>query len=280
VITFGKIYLILLFFVCFQIIAQPAYASSSDICEANKKNELQRKELDESKNIYSHGGIIRTDTTKKEINLVFTAHEFADGFETITKTLNGNDVKASFFFTGDFYRNKDFEDMIFNLKDYGHYLGAHSDKHLLYASWENRDSTIITKEEFRKDVLDNYTEMGKFGIQKTDASYFLPPYEWYNSEISEWCREIGLTIINFTPGTYSNQDWTIPEMGERYFSNDFIYNKILSYEESSSCGLNGFILLIHFGTDPRREEKFYNRLDELITELKKRGYTFRRLDNI
>lgn len=260
--------------------AQAVVALDSYDFERINKFNLRQEILRDDKNIYSHGGIIRMDTTKKEINLVFTAHEFADGFETITNTLNKYGVKASFFFTGDFYRNKDYEEMVVYLKENGHYLGAHSDKHLLYASWENRDSTLITKKEFFKDVLDNYKEMEKFGIQKADALYYLPPYEWYNSKISGWCRELGLTLINFTPGTSSNQDWTITEMGERYFSNDFIFDKILSYEESSTCGLNGFILLIHFGTDPRREEKFYNCLGDLITELKRRGYNFRRLDNI
>jgi hypothetical protein len=34
------------------------------------------------------------------------------------------------------------------------------------------------------------------------------------------------------------------------------------------------MLMIHFGTDERRTEKFYDRLPALIKELKKRGYTF------
>ncbi len=38
--------------------------------------------------------------------------------------------------------------------------------------------------------------------------------------------------------------------------------------------LNGHLLMIHFGTDERRIEKFYDRLPALIKELKKKGYTF------
>ena len=38
--------------------------------------------------------------------------------------------------------------------------------------------------------------------------------------------------------------------------------------------LNGHLLMIHFGTDERRIEKFYDRLPALIKELKKRGYSF------
>jgi len=44
--------------------------------------------------------------------------------------------------------------------------------------------------------------------------------------------------------------------------------------------LNGFILLMHFGTDAKRTDKFYNRLDELITTLKKSGYKFTSIDQV
>lgn len=225
---------------------------------------------------YSHGAIIRTDKTKKRIHLVFTGGSFADGYETIKKTLDKHNIKASFFFTGDFYRNPDFAELISELKKNGHYLGAHSDKHLLYASWEKRDSTLVTKKEFVQDIKDNYAEMAKFGIEKDDAPFYLPPYEWYNREIAEWCEEIGLILINFSPGTYSNQDWSHPELGKGYYSSDFIYDKILKYEEEN--GMNGFILLSHIGATPKRPDKFYLRLDDLITELKQRGYQFELLD--
>ncbi|MFZ4621856.1 MAG: glycoside hydrolase family 9 protein, partial [Bacteroidota bacterium] len=59
-----------------------------------------------------NGGIIRMDTTKKEIYLVFTGHEFADGSETITSVLSKHKIKASFFFTGDFYRTGRFTSLI------------------------------------------------------------------------------------------------------------------------------------------------------------------------
>lgn len=40
-------------------------------------------------------------------------------------------------------------------------------------------------------------------------------------------------------------------------------------------GLNGHLMLIHFGTDDRRTDKFYNGyLDKMIKTLKRKGYTF------
>ena len=38
-------------------------------------------------------------------------------------------------------------------------------------------------------------------LQETGEAYlFLPPYEWYNQTISNWAKELGLTLINYTPG--------------------------------------------------------------------------------
>jgi len=225
---------------------------------------------------YHKGALIRLDSTKKNIALVFTGHEFADGYKTITETLNKFNIKGNFFFTGDFYRNPEFADIIINLKKSGHYLGAHSDKHLLYNSWEKRDSTLVTRLQFEKDIIDNYREMLKFGISKDDAPWFLPPYEWYNNEIASWTEGLGLKLINFTPGTKSNQDWTIPS-GSYYFSSDSIYSTIVNFEESSTNGMNGFLLLTHFGTHPERIDKFYAKLEQLILHLKQKGYKFVRL---
>jgi endoglucanase len=224
------------------------------------------------------GGIIRTDQLKKEIHLVFTGHEFADGGTIIRGVLKSQGIKASFFFTGDFYRNPRFSHLISTLKKEGHYLGAHSDKHLLYCSWEKRDSLLVDKETFQRDLLANYAEMKRFGVKRSDAPYFLPPFEWYNDSISTWSRELGLTLVNFTSGTYSNADWTHPELGTQYLSSDTIYARILRYEASRADGLNGFLLLTHIGTDARRKDKFYFLLDSLITNLKKRGYRFASLN--
>jgi len=228
---------------------------------------------------FAAGGIIRTDRARKEIHLVFTGHEFADGGEVIRSVLKKHSIKASFFLTGDFYRNPQFIKLLMALKKDGHYLGAHSDKHLLYCSWEKRDSLLVTKDDYCRDVLDNYREMEWFGVKRADARYFLPAFEWYNDTIAAWSKELGLVLVNFTPGTYSNADWTHPELGNQYLSTDTIYARILRFEQSRPDGLNGFLLLTHIGTDPRRKDKFYSRLDELVTTLKNKGYRFTLLND-
>jgi endoglucanase len=120
------------------------------------------------------GALNRLSTSYKEINLVFTGHEFTEGGESILKTLKKHKIKASFFFTGDFIRNN--KDLVKRLKAEGHYIGAHSDKHLLYCDWTKRDSTLISKQTFFQDLKNNFIELEKLGIEKKDASVFMPPF--------------------------------------------------------------------------------------------------------
>jgi peptidoglycan/xylan/chitin deacetylase (PgdA/CDA1 family) len=224
--------------------------------------------------------IIRGDTTQKKIALVFTGDEFADGGEFIAQTLQEKNIKASFFLTGNFYRNPNFKKIIRTLKKNGNYLGSHSDKHLLYCDWEKRDSLLVTKEEFTNDLNRSYHELSKWGIQKNDAHYFLPPYEWYNDSITSWTSQMNLQLVNYSPGTRSTADYTYPEMGKRYVGSAEVYASIIDFEKKSPSGLNGFILLVHIGTDPRRTDKFYNMLPRLIDELRSKGYEWVRIDQL
>ena len=212
--------------------------------------------------------------------MVSTGDGFADGGKYIAKVLKEENIHGSFFLTGNFYRNKKFKKIIKDLKRNGNYLGSHSDKHLLYCDWKKRDSLLVTKQEFTEDLQNAYKELNKWNIEKNEAHYFLPPYEWYNDSIAKWTNEMGLQLVNFTPGTRSNADYTYPEMGNKYVNSDSVFNSIIHYEMRSSNRLNGFILLVHLGTDPRRTDKFYKRLPELINELKERGYQFVRIDEL
>jgi peptidoglycan/xylan/chitin deacetylase (PgdA/CDA1 family) len=220
------------------------------------------------------GGIVRMDTTSTAVYLMFSGHEFADGGEVIRATLRDDSVRASFFFTGDFYRNPSCAPLIRSLLADGHYLGPHSDRHLLYADWSQRDSLLVTREEFLADLAANYAAMKPFGISKEYAPFFLPPYEWHNREVARWCDSVGVTLVNLTPGTFTNSDYTHPGMGAQYAGSDSIMARLMRVERSSRAGLKGALLLLHIGTDPRRTDKLYARLGELIRDLRSRGYTF------
>lgn len=221
------------------------------------------------RNIYRDGGIIRTDPSVRHIDFVFTAADKADGADRIISTLRKYNIKGGFFFTGEFFEM--YPDVVRRLVAEGHYVGSHSYGHLLYAPWGKRDSLLVTRQEFEEDMFKSYKVLREFGI--TDAPYFIPPYEHYNATISSWARQLGLQVINYTPGTLTNGDYTTPGMS-RYFSSKEILGKIREYERTDPDGLNGHIMLIHFGTDPSRTDKFYDKLPGLIRELRRKGYSF------
>lgn len=220
-------------------------------------------------NVYINGGIVQTNPNKKNITLVFTADDMADGAESILHTLKKEKIQGAFFFTGRFFNL--YPDVVRRLVAEGHYVGSHSYGHLLYMPWTDRDSLLVTRSEFVEDMRQSYAKLAEFGIKPSDAPYFIPPYEYYNRTIASWARGIGLQIINYTHGTGSNGDYTTPDM-KNYMSNRYILDKVMSYEKEHT--LNGHLLLVHFGTSPERKEKFYNELPYLIRRLKKKGYKF------
>lgn len=226
---------------------------------------------------YSHGAIIRGDSSHKKIALVFTGHEFGGGLKSITQTLAREKIKASFFVTG-LFANQNLSTLK-TLRSKGHYIGPHSQQHLLYADWKNRDCLFVTRAEFEADLLENYATLAKLGIKKEAAPVFLPPYEWYNDSIATWANALGLTLINNTPGTLSAADYTTPSM-PNYRNTDTIYQSIMAKALDMPFGLNGYFLLLHAGADKERVDASHLVLPLLIEELKKLGYEFVRADEM
>jgi peptidoglycan/xylan/chitin deacetylase (PgdA/CDA1 family) len=118
--------------------------------------------------------------------------------------------------------------------------------------------------------------MEAFGIASGKAPFFLPPYEWCNCAVVDWGRQMGITTINFTPGIRSNADYTTPDM-PNYRSSEQIMADLKQFESTDPNGLNGTIVLIHLGTAPQRTDKFYQKLDEFLEFLTKKGYVLSKL---
>lgn len=222
---------------------------------ASKQSEASN----ETNFTYSHGAIVKADSTKKEIALVFTADEFGEGLPVIIKTLHKQNVKDSFFFTGRFYRDKKFQPSIQQLNKDGNYLGPHSNNHLLYNDWNNRDSLLITHEQFVADLQKNLNTMQQQNITVHHPQYFIPPYEWWNDTIAAWCKNFDLKLFCFTPGIRTNADYTYPEMNN-YKSSEWILQSLKDQQAKNANAFNGAIILIHAGTDARRKDNYITGL--------------------
>ncbi|MFZ4559456.1 MAG: polysaccharide deacetylase family protein [Saprospiraceae bacterium] len=217
----------------------------------------------------NQNAIIRSDRAERRVRLLFTGHEFADGAAHILKTLKRQKVKGYFFLTGDFVRR--FPTITRQLYRKGHYVGPHSDKHLLYCDWDKRDSLLVEKEAFLADLEANYQALEAIGVPRQEPALYVAPYEWYNTTISLWCTEKGIKLINFTPSTGTNADYTYPGM-DNYRSSDLLLRQLLDKEKQNPGWLAGAHLLIHIGTDPRRTDKLYYQLGNLVSTLRERGY--------
>lgn len=214
-----------------------------------------------------HGGVVRGPTDAKRLALVFTGGEFADGVPTILRVCAERKIPASFFVTGDFLRQH--ADAARSIVAAGHLLGPHGDAHLLYCDWADRAKSLVTREQFEADLRKNQADLAAIGAPP--SPYFLPAFEWYNAETAAWAKSMGLTLVNFTPGSGSNRDY-IPEGEPKFAPSADIARGILDYEHRDPRGLNGFLLLLHAGS--RRADKMHAHLDGLVGDLQRRGYTF------
>jgi len=61
-----------------------------------------------------------------------------------------------------------------------------------------------------------------------------------------------------------------------YTKSDEIINKLFNFERENN--LNGALILIHPGVSEEREDKLYDRLNEIIERLTGAGYSFERLN--
>ncbi len=226
-----------------------------------------------------HGGVMRGPRDARRLALIFTGGDYGEGAETILDALRERGVPAAFFLTGGFLDAPGNAPAIRRMVAEGHDLGPHSDAHLLYCPWEDRSRTLVTRDEFRRDLLENLRKLHRFGADPAKFGFFVPPYEWYNRQIVDWCSQLGLTVISFTPGTRCQADWA-PEGHRAFVSSAGIAETVLTYESSRPDGLNGFLLLMHLGSGPGRTDKFHSHVGPLIDALAARGYRFVRVGQL
>lgn len=228
---------------------------------------------------FVHGAPVRGDTSKKQLALIFTGGDFGEGSQHILDELARRKIKASFFVTGDFLRKPDLLPHLKRMIADGHYLGPHSDSHPLYCPWEDRGKTLVTEKFFHQDLQKNIDDLRALGAlpDRSQFIYFIPPFEWYNDDQTRWSRDAGALLFNFTPGSGSNRDWA-PESHDSFVPSRKIFDDILAFERKDPAGLNGFLLLLHLGS--QRNDKMHVLLGPLLDELKNRGYSFVRVDDL
>jgi peptidoglycan/xylan/chitin deacetylase (PgdA/CDA1 family) len=149
---------------------------------------------------------------------------------------------------------------------------------LLYASWDDRDKSLVSEDVFKKDLRKNLAALGAIGAVRRDQPlYFIAPYEHFNRDQVRWSRELGVTLFNFTPGSGSNRDYA-REGDKPFVPSQKIFDDILAHEKKDPHGLNGFLLLLHLGSG--RKDPFHPLIGPICDKLRQRGYEFERVDRL
>jgi peptidoglycan/xylan/chitin deacetylase (PgdA/CDA1 family) len=225
------------------------------------------------------GAIVRGPRNAARLALVFTGGDYGEGTSTILDELAARHVRASFFLTGGFLNQPAHATDIRRMIAEGHYVGPHSDAHLLYCSWEDRRRTLVSEARFRSDLERNIDRLARFGLTRGQITFFLPPFEWYNPQVAAWTRRAGLVLVNYTPGTRSNSDY-LPDRDPRFIPSDRIYQGILDQESRAPDGLRGFLLLLHLGAGPGRLDKMHRFVGPLLDDFGRLGYSCVRIDEL
>jgi peptidoglycan/xylan/chitin deacetylase (PgdA/CDA1 family) len=224
------------------------------------------------------GAIIRGDVNSKRMALVFTGDEFGEGALAILDALKERGLRASFFLTGNYLRNATFRPHVARMVAEGHYVGPHSDGHLLYAPWDAREKSLVTQDAFAADLKKNLADLRALGAAPVGAAaFFIPPYEWYNSDQVRWSHKLGVQVVNLTPGPRSQRDYA-REGDKAFVPSQQIYDEIFKYADERPEGLNGVLLLLHLGSG--RKDPFHPLVGRLCDELSRRGYQLVGVDQL
>ncbi len=240
------------------VVAFPG-AGQSQKTEAEKAGPDTASALTDAFDVF-----VRLDTTSRNVYFVFTADSMFEGAPLALEALEQRGLKASFFFTGNFLRDSANIPVIERVIRQGHYVGPHSDRHLLLAQWNRARTPLVSPDSLRRDILDNLAELSRFGIEPEDVTFAIPPFEWCAKEHAHVYRSLGIVPINPTPEIETYRDFTTPDMPE-YWTSSQMLRQLLNLE--ASRGLNGAIIILHLGTQPARTDKLYHHLPALLDTL-------------
>lgn len=213
---------------------------------------------------------LRQPAKGKVVYLIFTADSMFEGGQYALDVLREHNVKASFFLTGNFLRDSlSNGSVIHRMVNEGHYVGPHSDRHILLADWDASRTILADRDSALRDMRNNYVWLAKWGVDTTTARFIVPPFEWYHGDHITAYRHAGYYPVNPSPGFITYRDYTTPDM-EEYCPSDSIWANFI--DNLNHKDIDGNFIILHLGTQDSRTDKFYYRLGELIDSLKLHGY--------
>lgn len=263
-----------------------SYIGNPDI---NKANVLPGFTPDELLKVDTSGRF----TNDKVLFLTFDDWSSDKPINQLLYVLQKHDVKASFFIRTNYMQNN--PNILRAIALDGHDIGSHTDQHLPFAvraDGLDEDDTFSDYYQPSSQYLDRSKEDLILSFEKLlsvtgDLSlngrpilntYFRPPTLAMSKNGMEAIFDVGFSYI--ISGDFSSQD---------YADNDYkeLVDRILNGMRMGDGSLreieNGSIIVMHMSDF--KENPFFapnvtaQALDEIIPELKKRGYSFARLSD-
>lgn len=241
----------------------------------NKTTDTEIAMLDTVDVFDSYDVMVGHNTDRPVVYLIFSADSMFEGAPKALDALDERGIKANFFFTGNFLERPENESIVRRVIDSHHYVGGHSNRHILLADWAKGRPILVPEDSMLADIRANLKTLATFGIEADSCRWFLPPFEWIGpGQAKVLTDSLGLRIINPSPGIQTYRDYTTPDMAE-YASSDSIINQLFDFERRNS--LNGSFVIIHLGTQDMRTDKFYDHMPMVLDSLSSLGYSFERL---
>ena len=196
-----------------------------------------------------YNGIYMGNKEKKYIYLTFDMGYEAGYTEKILEVLKQNDVKATFFITAHYVNTQ--PELVKRMINEGHIVGNHTVNHKSMP-----DCSLNT---IKKEMMDLHSAIyEKFGYE---MKYMRPPKGEYSERTVAYTNTLGYTTVMWS---FGYDDWDEKKQGREEYGKKKILDNVH----------NGEVMLLHATSKDNS-----NILDDVIKEIKNRGYEFRNIDN-
>lgn len=179
---------------------------------------------------------------KPLISISFDAAWGNEDTKSLLATLKKHNVKATFFMTGGWIEK--YPDDVKAIAADGHDLGNHSENH--------KQMSQLSAEQCKEELMKPHKKVKK--LTGKDMILFRPPYGDYNDTLIRVCEE----------NKYYPIQWDVDSLDWKDYDAATIIRRVTEHKHLG----NGSIILCHNGGKHTAEA-----LDELLTTLKKKGFT-------
>lgn len=185
--------------------------------------------------------IYSVETDRKCVSITFDSAWGNEDLADILDILERNDVRATFFFTGDFIERYPEDIKAIHLA--GHDLGNHGENHKLMSR--------LSAAEMVEEILAVHERIKE--LTGTEMNLFRPPSGDYNDLLVETAYSCNYFTIQ----------WDVDSLDWKNYGTQEIIDRVIQHKNLQ----NGSIILLHNGTKYTKDA-----LEPLILSLKDAGY--------